>query len=233
MIISYKYKFIFIKTRKTAGSSIQMYLSELCDEKDIITPIDKPEQHYRARNYHGLFNPLPRILEQRNSPQKILLTFWRFLKLMKFHSHISAKHIKMRISGDIWDTYYKFCIERNPWDKVLSHYHYVRQRFKVYNQNITFDEYLQSAELPYNYDIYTNSNCDIMVDRVVKYENLNEGLAEVFENLGIPFSGTLSVYEKSHYRKDKNNYRSFYSPEQKSLIEKLFTTEIELHGYEF
>src|SRR5207248_8898002 len=23
----------------------------------------------------------------------------------------------------IWNSYFKFCVDRNPWDKVLSHYH--------------------------------------------------------------------------------------------------------------
>ena len=37
MIVSHKHKFIFLKTRKTAGSSIQVTLAEHCGEDDIIT----------------------------------------------------------------------------------------------------------------------------------------------------------------------------------------------------
>ena len=39
MIINHKYKFIFIKTRKTAGTSIEIALSQFCDANDVITPI--------------------------------------------------------------------------------------------------------------------------------------------------------------------------------------------------
>ena len=37
MIVSHKHKFIFFKTRKTAGSSIQVALAKHCGEDDIIT----------------------------------------------------------------------------------------------------------------------------------------------------------------------------------------------------
>ena len=233
MIISHKYKFIFIKTRKTAGSSIQMYLSELCGEDDIITPIDKPERKYRPRNYRGLFNPLPRLSEQLGEPRKMLLTAGRFLALKKFNSHIMARHVKKRIPADVWNSYYKFAVDRNPWDKVLSHYHYVRQRYDKYDEGISFNEYLRVAELPYNYMIYTDSANRLMIDRVIKYEELNEGLSDVFGILGVPFDGVLRVNEKSHYRKEKKNYREFYNDDQRDFVAERFSVEIGMHGYEF
>lgn len=38
MIVSHKYKFIFIKTAKTAGTSTEIALSRICGPDDIITP---------------------------------------------------------------------------------------------------------------------------------------------------------------------------------------------------
>lgn len=233
MIISHKYKFIFIKTRKTAGSSIQIYLSPLCDEQDIFTQIDKPEQPYTPRNFRGLYNPIPELIENWQSPKKIMITLGRFLTLKKFQSHIKAREVKDRISHEIWNTYYRFCIERNPWDKVLSHYHFVRQRYRRYNNNISFDKYLRVAELPYNYTKYTDINGNIIVDSVIKYENLNEELGKVFIQLGIPFNDSLCANEKAHYRTDKRPYQEVYSEKQKLLVEKLFEKEIQMHGYEF
>ena len=39
MILSHKNKFIFIKSFKTASTSLEIALSKYCGEKDIITPI--------------------------------------------------------------------------------------------------------------------------------------------------------------------------------------------------
>ncbi len=48
MIISHKYKFIFLKTKKTAGTSIEISLSRYCGDKDIITPIMFEDEKIRA-----------------------------------------------------------------------------------------------------------------------------------------------------------------------------------------
>ena len=49
MIVSHKYKFIFIKTRKTAGTSIEYNLSKYLGKEDIITPTS--EANYLAQNF--------------------------------------------------------------------------------------------------------------------------------------------------------------------------------------
>ncbi len=232
MIISHKYKFIFIKTRKTAGSSIQIYLSEHCGQDDIVSTIDRPERPYHPRNFRGLYNPIPELMEKK-SPAKVARALGRFFTLKKFQSHIKARDVRERIPKDIWEGYYKFTVERNPWDKVLSHYHFVRQRYSKYDQNISFEEYLDVAELPYNYPKYTDLNNNIMVDRVLRYENLNDELADVFAQLGVPFEGSLGPQEKSHYRKDRRPYQEVYTPGQRDAVAKLFDQEISMHGYEF
>ena len=50
MIISHKHRFIFIKTRKTAGTSIEIFLSQFCDKDDILTPIGEGEVLRKEQN---------------------------------------------------------------------------------------------------------------------------------------------------------------------------------------
>ncbi len=53
MILSHKNRFIFIKTRKTAGTSIEAYLRNFLGENDIATPFGK----FKGQNLQSIYNP--------------------------------------------------------------------------------------------------------------------------------------------------------------------------------
>jgi hypothetical protein len=228
MIISHKYKFIFIKTNKTAGTSLEVFLSGVCGEKDIFTPVWPPANGHLPRNYKGLWNPIPDLFWKRKSDFRYL--FKNIIHFNKFHSHIPALDVSKRIDKKIWNSYFKFCVERNPWDKTLSHYHMLAGRS---SEPLTLDQYLANNRLCINYSNYCDSNNKIMVDQVIKYESLNEELAALFSKFSIPFSGHLGVFEKSEYRKDRRHYREVFSSSQRKAVADAFQIEIDLHGYYF
>lgn len=228
MILSHKYKFIFIKTGKTAGTSIEVYLSDLCGDRDIVTPIVPHIKGHIPRNYKGLFNPISDLIVTRGKESHWTLFF--FLSFIKYYNHIPARIVRRRIPSSIWDTYFKFCVERNPWDKTLSHYSMVKHRK---DGKLTFDRYLHHEKLCLNYHRYLDADGKVLVDRVLRYENLNEELGEVFQQLGIPFKGTLQNMAKGGYRKERSSYRNEYTPEQRKFIKDVFRVEIDLFGYEF
>jgi len=229
MIISHKYKFIFIKTAKTAGTSIEVFLSQQCGPTDIVTPIAPPIAEHKPRNYQGFINPIPEILER---PHKLLPALWHtFTSREKFYNHMPASLVQKRVPGRVWNSYFKFCVERNPWDKVLSHYHMHAARE---GGSLSLDEYLARGRFPINDFRYTDrSGTKIIVDRILRYENLLAELSEVFSQLDIPFHGTLGVKAKSEYRTDRTPYRMVFNDEQRRIVENAFAREIELHGYRF
>ena len=229
MILSHRHKFIFIKTAKTAGTSIEVFLSKHCGPDDIVTPIAPPVEGHQPRNFEGFINPLPEILER---PGKVLSALRHsFTTRQKFYNHMPAREVKQRVPADVWNDYFKFCVERNPWDKTLSHYHMHAARE---GGSLTLNEYLARGRFPVNYFRYTDrSGTRIIVDRVVRYEDLLSELHEIFAQLNIPFDGSLGAAAKSEYRTDRRPYREVFTHEQRRLIEKRFAKEIELHGYCF
>lgn len=229
MIISHKYKFIFIKTRKTAGTSIEIYLSNVCDENDTITPITPPKQAHKPRNYEGFFNPVPEILNF-NFGRKVK-TIKQFIKRKKFYNHIPAKIIRYRVPYRIWSNYYKFCFDRNPWDKTVSHYFY-KKNYHHKNKKLSWEEYFKNGDFCLNYPLYTDKKENIIVDKIAKFENLNSELISIFDKLNIPFNGNLNIKSKTKYRKIKN-YKNIFADKQREIINKVFKYEIKLFNYKY
>lgn len=228
MIISHKYKFIFIKTKKTSGSSIEIFLSQFCGEDDALSVINPEVYPHFPKNYRGFFNPIADIIEMRGDGYRKVLR--KFVKREKYYSHIPARVVRRRLPDEVWNEYFKFCVERNPWDKTLSYHHWYN--FKHGTQR-TLDEYINEGNFCINYPLYTDENGKIIVDRVIRYESLLPELGEVFAMLGIPFSGTLGVSAKGDARKDKRPYQEVYSERQRAAVEKAFAEEIKMHGYTF
>lgn len=202
MIISHKFKFIFIKTRKTAGTSIEVFLSKLCSEHDILTPIIPAYIGHTARNYGTFYN------------------------------HITAAEIRSAVSNEIWKDYFKFCVERNPWDKTLSYFYMQKARS---GNLLTLKEYFSLQDFCSDYAAYTepDNSSKIIVDQVLRYETLSVGLSEVFTKLGVPFNGDIGVRAKSEYRTDRSCYKKILTIDQARIIKNSFKNEIKLFGYTY
>jgi hypothetical protein len=228
MIISHQHKFIFIKTAKTASTSIEIFLSPQCGPADIVTPIVPPVEGHQPRNYKGFVNPIPALLER---PERLLTALRYAFSARKFYNHMPASLVQKHVPARVWNRYFKFCVERNPWDKVLSHYHMQASRAGA---SFSLDEYLAQGKFPINYFRYTGASGEkIIVDRVLRYENLDRELAEVFAQLNVRFDGSLGVRAKSGYRTDRRPHQLVFNEEQRRIVEQAFAKEIELHGYRF
>ena len=87
MIISLKNKFIFIKTEKTAGASIEIALSKYCGPNDIVTPISPEDEIIRKElDFRGPQNY--KIPYSKYSLLDLFITI-KNLKRPVFYNHAS------------------------------------------------------------------------------------------------------------------------------------------------
>ena len=228
MIVSHRHKFIFVKTSKTAGTSIEKLISAVCDESDVITPIyPKIAEHY-PRNYEGFFNPYRELifnLLRKNKLKNIRITISDFLKKRKFYNHMPASVIRSRIKKSYWQNYYKFSVIRNPYEKLVSNYEMRRSRGKETN----FESYVTSNRSSTNWK-YIADQEKIILDNVIYYENLTEELQKVFNLLNLDLSSKDLPMIKVSMRKD---YREYYTGNLKDVVAKRFENEITYFDYKF
>jgi Sulfotransferase family len=216
VIVSHQHRFVFVKTRKTAGTSVEIALSRICGPEDVITRISPDDEVLRAAaGGRGPQNsdapPLPR----------------------RAYNHMPAAMVRKAVGEQTWGDYFRFAVERNPWDTVVSLYFWKFRERPGARQAPPFGEFVleQSVEkLAANQRIYRIRG-EIAVDRVLRYERLDEELGEVWRHLGLPGSPELPRAKGS--ARPRRDYRELYDDQSKARVAELFAASIRDFGYEF
>ncbi|ARU57714.1 chondroitin 4-O-sulfotransferase [Oleiphilus messinensis] len=155
----------------------------------------------------------------------------RGLSKHQYYNHMSAGEIKDLLGDEVWNSYYKFCFERNPWDRVISFYYW---RYQSTPRPTMLSFLLSDAPLKlkrFGYDLYTIDR-NIAVDDIYCYEDLKEAAETIRKRLKLP-GKLLLPRAKSGYRKDTRHYSDIFSLREKQIISDLFSEEITLFGYQF
>lgn len=226
MILSHKHEFIFIKTMKTAGTSIEMALSLHCGPDDVITPIHPENEAVRRRL--GVF---PQNYGFEQTDDRSAAATWPGKKRSsQFYNHMSAAEILQRVGKDLWNSYFKFCVERSPWERAISMYHWQNRNEHTKE---TLSEFLRTDQIHLlherGWDLYTIDD-EVVVDEILLYEKLENQLETVRKRIGLPAELDLPK-AKSQYRRDRRPHYDVMTPEDMSLIGQIFRKEIDLLGY--
>lgn len=208
---------------------MEIALSGICGNDDVICPITSRDEIAReaitgrtANNYSIPF---------KNYSWKEKIAFILYTQKQQFYNHIPASELITRLPQKTWDEFFTFCFDRNPWDKVIAHYFQLNRngRYK------SLSEYLESGrwEVLHGHKMYCIGSKPV-VDAVFKYEEMEESLAEISEQLGLKYPLKLHEYRaKSEFRKDRRHYREFLTESQAAHIADIFARDIELMGYSY
>lgn len=197
MIICHSGRWIFLKTMKTGGSSIELALNDYLRGNDICTSIvPTPEQE-----------GVPGYCRIRNEGT--------------FRSHARYDEVIDAIGRDTFDSYFKFTIERNPWDKVVSLFWWkVRERLIWRMARKRFNRWVFNNLRDFrfsNESVYYQEGRSLC-DYVIRFENLQAGFEEVSELIGLPDPSPLPRL-KTRVRKHKDMpYQSYYDEQTIQIV---------------
>ena len=226
MIISHKNKFIFIKPHKVAGTSVLHAFSQVCGEHDVVCPT--------SRKYHGKTHSD----YSKNNKGFDTHASWR-LSLVT----LAKKDDKWK---EIWNSYFKFTIIRNPWDQHVSYYcwKYLKSGFhnSIDARSIIFpgdknfkNLFVKSIkEFPdkWQEDYYFHRDYPL-ADFYIRFENLEKDVKFICTKLNLKEIKLPKMKNLKERNKRQFPYSRFYDKETKELVFSKHKKFIELFNYKF
>lgn len=231
MLISHKYKYIFIHVPKCGGTTVTRYLQSIPGAVDVESSRDEK-------------SPL-----------------WVHTTLSNLKKYFSQQRKQSNTSNWVWDDYYKFCFIRNPWDTVVSLYHYymglrdTAKRYmkpgampteftpefqqwweyvaKVTSGKYTFKQLIEKGKLvdesleAFMTDYPTDKEFGKM-DYVGKLENIQQDMKFILKKLGIPGKPIPHLNKSKH-----KHYTSYYDDTTRQIIEDKYSKIIKRFGYKY
>jgi|TARA_Y100000294_G_C8507815_1_gene317452 hypothetical protein len=209
-IISYKNKFIFIKGRKIAGTSMELALLKFCGRNDVVGKLN--DEHYnewiglksakkyissaqsKKINVKGFYTfiasfvkvlPLTKSIFKFNYSPNFSLKIPLFVE-KNLDPHSTIGEVKKIAGDDFFNKAIKFTIVRNPYDQFLSYYMsktYLKKfdKEKFHNFAKNHSYYFFNRE----YTIISLNNT-LPYDKIIKYENLKKDIEELGNMINLP-----------------------------------------------
>lgn len=216
MLLSHRKKFIYLKTKKTAGTSIEMALE----------PYARPEEDNAPWSHSQVMLVSDAgIVGARGKGSKGKMWF----------SHMPAKRVRKQLDKKVWQSYTKICAVRNPWDKVVSFFHMRHPKIKERPREeifSTFREWLPQADnLGEDLPIYA-INGRAAANEIIRYDNLEADFARVCEVIGVP-PVSLEVIKGESRGEERIDFRDYYDDAARAFVAERFAPDIEIIGWKF
>jgi hypothetical protein len=156
--------------------------------------------------------------------------------------HLPASSLRRILTTEIWETYFKFAFVRNPWDLVVSYYHYHRKEVAEspeflqhwpqiadrFRRTKNFIEWVHTGLYIQPYvNFLTDAKGEMLVDFVGRFETLQEDFRKICERIG------LQAHLGHENKTEHGHYREYYDEATKELVNTRFKRDIEVFEYEF
>ncbi|WP_097804821.1 sulfotransferase family 2 domain-containing protein [Pelagimonas varians] len=212
MIISPGRQFIFVHIPKTGGTSMAFALEERAHRDDILIGNTPKARKRRAR------------VERMQAKGRM----WKHASLSDLDGAFGPQEFKRMFC---------FTLVRNPWDRVVSYYHWLRdQKFdhpavqiaKALNfEDFLFHRLTQSSLIAWPYGRYMRDVDGVEYGHFLRLEHLENDIAPLEQHLG--FALDLPHVNQS----DRAGYHGYYTDETQALVGRLCAEDVARFGYRY
>ena len=184
VLVSHTHEFIFLKTRKTAGTTVEMCLEPVCSPPG--TPIvEETETRFSKQG----------IVGARLVPEKT--PRWLYKKTNLWRSHVGAKRVSMALGAEKFARYQKVSCIRNPFDRSVSLFHWREMAKEDFSETkLAFRDFILNQKWPDDNKI-THVDGVYVVDRMIRFETLKEDIEAVAAELGVEVDPDALPHTKS------------------------------------
>lgn len=236
MIYLKRFGLIFVKTVKTAGTSVEIGLSALARGEDILTPMDDEAEKLRrdsASIHGGASGPQNDLYDWREimalGPGPIVFALMQRRRHVKFHRHMSAKEARSALTEEAWSHSLSFAVERNPFDRMTSLYFW---ETRLQEQPADFAEWFRKSghRVASQRNMYMDGD-DRVVRDVVRYDHLDQEFLRILREVGAPV--VELGYAKTGIRPRGRHWRDVIGEPEREVIAYLCRDEIEEFGFQW
>lgn len=228
MIISHRYRFIFLKTEKTASSSLARVFTAIAGENDTLHPADRSVRDRLLREGASL---------EGVSFQAARGGLRRFLPgLSGLHRHARLRDVRAFLGPELFSRYVVITSERNPFDRQVSLYSH-RGRGKSDLSSFSRDTCSPIYNLLHynrldNWGIYTLDG-KVAAHHMIRFETLHDDLAAVLRALGLDPAKHALPHAKQSRGEASPSYRDLYTDAARARVAGWYRNEIDHFGYVF
>ncbi|MEM8555461.1 MAG: sulfotransferase family 2 domain-containing protein [Pseudomonadota bacterium] len=219
VMICHPYEFIFLKTRKTAGTSIEMYLEPLCT----------PDGHEVVEKTHTMISKRG-IVGRRLIPPADWTEDDR-----KWYNHMPARNIAALTGEDMFYGYRKVISVRNPFDRMVSAFAWAKSD-KAKDLDFSqikrrFRKFMQHKGKKTDRKIVTYQSKHV-ADFAVRYEHLHDDLKMLKTKLGLPGDlPPLPTTKSTSSMRKSYPVADYYDPDTIDIVHKDMAWVFENYDY--